>query len=644
MRMKLINLEIENFKGLPSFALGPGGGNLIVTAEIGVGKTSIYDAFYWLFFDKDSNDDAKFSIRPLDKNNQPIPGVVVSVTAMTEIDGSLRTFKKEQHEKIVKKQLTGYETLCWIDDVPKKIGEYKEAIADIIPEDTFKLMTDLTQFCGGLHWSKRREFLLKLAGDIASPQGFDELVAALNGRPMADYKKVLTDRKKLYDKERKDIGPRLDEIHNQTKQYQANSDLDSSQLTAKRDQWKVTLADLGKQRDEILANESGRAEKQQHLNLLTQQKLQREAEIKNDPSAVQELVDEKTKLAEGLVKGQVAVAKAEQTLSLAETVLKGRQDKAESLLAQLNNERESYKALQSKGLDATCTLCGQALPENKVAEVEAKRTAELAKVAERAKGTRQVYDQINAEIDQQKTKIADLQKTQKEYQNKLIIAQQYVDARLPKIEEQIKNKPTPDPTKDEQWKSIVVEIEKTTKAIGPSMTDQLNEIEKKRTSVQVELTETNNILAIFDKLQDTKKRADELNAREKELGQLISDTEKEISQIEKYSQAESELIEGAVNGMFKHVEFKLFKQLLNGDTEPYCEATMNGVPYSGGLSTGQKILVGLDIIHVLSKRWDISVPLFIDHAESYTLPIETDCQIIRLYTQKGVKTLTVEKE
>ena len=138
-RITLNRLKIENFKGVKSFEVDLGGGNAVIEAENGVGKTTIYDSFLWLLFGKDSTGRKEFEIRPLDRHNQPIKGVVLAVEAELDIDGATPVFRKEHHEKVVKGQLRGYETMCWIDEVPMKVGEYSEYIAKIISEDHFKL-------------------------------------------------------------------------------------------------------------------------------------------------------------------------------------------------------------------------------------------------------------------------------------------------------------------------------------------------------------------------------------------------------------------------------------------------------------------------------------------------------------------------
>ena len=52
--MKLLNLKISNFKGIRSFELPLNGGSAIVSGTNGAGKTSLFDAYSWLLFGKDS--------------------------------------------------------------------------------------------------------------------------------------------------------------------------------------------------------------------------------------------------------------------------------------------------------------------------------------------------------------------------------------------------------------------------------------------------------------------------------------------------------------------------------------------------------------------------------------------------------------
>jgi len=61
--MKLNRLSIENFKGVKSLTITPNGKNLNIFGDNGTGKTTVYDAWLWLLFDKDSQNKKDFEIK-----------------------------------------------------------------------------------------------------------------------------------------------------------------------------------------------------------------------------------------------------------------------------------------------------------------------------------------------------------------------------------------------------------------------------------------------------------------------------------------------------------------------------------------------------------------------------------------------------
>ena len=65
---------------------------------------------------------------------------------------------------------------------------------------------------------------------------------------------------------------------------------------------------------------------------------------------------------------------------------------------------------------------------------------------------------------------------------------------------------------------------------------------------------------------------------------------------------------------------------------------VDGVPY-GSLNNGMKINVGIDIINTLSRHYGVTVPLFVDNAESVTKLEKADAQVIRLVVSAEDKEL-----
>ena len=314
MNVKLNNLTITNFKGIKTFRADFDGGDAVIKGANGTGKTTVYDAFLWLLFNKDSTGRKEFELRPLDKDNQPIKGLVLAVEADITFDGVRHVLRKEHHEKVVKKQLRGYETLCTIDEVPKKVGEYAAYITELIPEDTFKMLTSLRHFSEGLHWKDRRAVLLDIAGEIGTPEGFDELVAALNGRTVDEYRKVLAEQKKRLVDKRGEISPRIDEISRGMEGYEQPTD--ETDMRDQREAVKVDIERLDRTRKEMLDSEQQRQKTLEAINGLCGKRVSREMELKNSTAGIQHLLDAKKVIEDAVTERTKAVADARNARTL----------------------------------------------------------------------------------------------------------------------------------------------------------------------------------------------------------------------------------------------------------------------------------------------------------------------------------------
>ncbi len=642
MNIRLNKLKLENFKGLRLFEFVMEGKNATIKAENGVGKTTVYDIFYWVLFGKNSEGKTDFEVRPLDSNNQPIKGLITFGEIVLDFDGTVHAFRKEQHEKVVKKQLRGYETFCWIDEVPKKVGEYQDYITQLISEDTFKLLTDLTYFNDKLHWSARRRGLVDIAGEIGTPEGFGELIAALNGRTIKDYKKVLSEQKKLHEKERDEINPRIDEIQHGLDEY-AGIDIDIEVLPARRVRINAEIKELDGQRKKLFEAEQGRQEKIGYIHEMEKKKIQREGELVNDTTGIKSLLDEKTKLGIDSAERHQEVFYVENKLTTLQTLLSDAKGDLNVFMARLNQVRDDYAKASEAPTDKNCYACGQKLPSDELVAIEEKRKAEIVKLAEQGNGIMADVATCKKAIAESEAGLLTLTASLKTAEAVLQTTQRDRNKRYAEIDKLIKANATLSPESDHHWKVFDKEIKRIESEIGKPAAEQLQAIDDLRAEKVLAVAALDKALAHADRMKQVTARITELELMEQQLAQKIADVEKELADIDRYNATESRMIELAVNGKFKHVEFKLFNQLLNGGLEECCEATFNGVPYTD-MSFGQRIFVGIDVINVLSEHYGVTVPIFIDHAESLTLPIETKTQTIKLFAQVKTKKLIVEME
>lgn len=635
----LHNLRLESFKGVHRFEAAFDGQDARVCAENGIGKTTLYDAWLWLTEGKDSTGRKDFEVRPLDLSNHALKGLVVMVEATIAVGAGseTHTLRKEQHEKVVKDQFKGYETSCWIDEVPKKVGEYQEFIDSLIPEDTFKMLADLSYFNVKLHHTERRKMLLALAGKVAEPQGWENLLIVLKGRSVKDYEKVLKDQKDRHTKDRDEINPRIDEINRGL----PGIVLAEPNLGSKRTAITVTIIELDEQRKTLLSSEKARQERLDRINHLTVERLHRQSQLRSDGNQTQSLLDEKARIARNLAEKEEAVNSLHRQVRSIEATTESAQRSLNQAQQALEQARRELEVFEKAAVVSNCFACGQKLPKGKLEENQAKRQASIDQLTKKADTLKESVNAHTAEIEQlqqQKQTLSD--KAAKFYKTFRMLCDS-ANVRNAEIDIEILNRPEPDYGQDVEYNRLSDEITKLHAQVGESVAVQLEALEQRKNVANEELAKVNAALAQADRTRQDKERIAELEAKEKDLAQKIADIDRQLADCADYRAAESRLIEGAVNGLFTHVQFKLFNYNLNGSIEDTCESVLNGVPYAD-LSTGQQILAGVDVINALSEHFGISVPLWIDHSESLTLPLEAKSQVIELYAQKGVSELTIK--
>ena len=655
MKIELISLKIRNFKGLKTYDFLPDGKDICVYAENGVGKTTLKDAFRWCLSGKDSQGDTDFGLRPVDGQNNPIKGLVTSVELCITTDGVHHTYLREHHEKVAKDQSRSYTTKCWIDEVSMPIGRYKAAIAEILPDETYKLLTDPGHFFDDdkFHWTKRREVLTLLPGEISSPTGFEDLLKKINGRDIADYKKILRDRIKGFSDERDEINPRIDENQRNLTEY-VEKNLDTAKMELYRLDLTNQLVGLDLQVKELQESQSGRQGKLDSINAYKDALAERKRNLLNDTTNIQGILAEKTELQEAVAKKQQAVTDVENAMTLqtskiitTKKVLADNQER----LAGFRTEYGDFKAKvpvkrEMSEFEKVCPTCKQDLPDalrqellasidvDHVAAVKTYKAGLKTKADSGNELTKTIQvDQTN--IDSLESALADLKEDLGKAGITLDESNQYQTKRLTEIDAQIAENKTVPPEKDDTCIGLEKMIAEAERVIGAPVGEQLEAAQKNHAAYQEQINNLNDLLRQADTAKDIQPRIDALKASENDLAQKIADAEKEMCEVKAYEKAECTIIEDAINGMFSYVTFRLFKEQLktdeNGDIQTVlcCDALLNGVPYRD-MSAGQQIFAEVDVFNVLSEHYKLDIPLFVDHAESLTLAVETDSQVIML--------------
>ena len=636
--MKLKRISLSNFKGIKSESYQLNGDNYTIAGKNGTGKTSIFDGYMWLLFGKNSDGKSAFDVRPHDDDHNAIPGLVVGVEAVIEYDGVNVTLKKENTEKAHKGIVTGYESSCWINEVPTKVGEFNKYISEIIAEDKFKILTDLSHF-NNIHWSDRRKMLLEIAGDISSPDGFESLVESMASRSVDDYKKVLTERRKGFAKDQSESTPRIDELTRSLDSYSVNKSVDD--LQGLRTKKESMLTGFSSDRLAISKSEAERSEKIDQLNKLKTDKILREAFLESDTSNVQKYVDEKQNLTIGTGKIKMQITDVNNNITSLISEMKVIHSDIISTAHIKNLCIDQIDKLESKDSNdkaETCPKCGFVLNEEDVLK-------EIARLNELGKNSFMKSNSLRNTHEEKQAELIELQDTVSKYMISLNDAEKARTDRFTAIDEMLTQRVGIAPADDSEWVEICKNINTLENQIGDSIAEKVIAIDEKISSTNQGLADINKMLSDYDNANKTISRIAEIEQHEMELGQKIIEIEGELSLIAEYKTAQNNIISESVNKMFKYVTFRMFKKNIGDDgVTDDCTAIYrpNGTAYPD-CSTGEKIIIGIDIINTSSDYFDLSVPLFIDNAESLTKPIDRKGQFIRLVAEKGVDKLIVEK-
>lgn len=158
MRIVLKSLKLTNFKGIKNLEIKFNDGENYIQGDNGTGKTTIFDAFLWLLFGKDSQGKKDFNAKTLNKEGAEIHRIEHNVIGEFNIynnnnDIECITFSRTIREKWTKPKgqteevYSGNETLYEINNVPVKMSEYQDRVSSYIDEELFKMITSPNQFC-----------------------------------------------------------------------------------------------------------------------------------------------------------------------------------------------------------------------------------------------------------------------------------------------------------------------------------------------------------------------------------------------------------------------------------------------------------------------------------------------------------------
>lgn len=641
-------LTLTNFKGVKNFSIEMNGSNAMIYGDNATGKTSLFDAFLWLLFDKDSQNKKDFEIKTL-KDGKAIPMLDHEVECELTIDHQPMTLRKVYREKYTKtrgsatKEFSGHETDYFINETPLKKSEYNKRIQSLVEEEVFKLLTSPTYFNEQVKWQDRRNILLSVCGDVSDEEVFESnnelkgLRVILRGKSLDDFKATINSRRKKINEELERIPIRINEIEKSIPEDEGNF----TELQAEVNKLDSTIDEMEKQ---VSAIKNGNA-------ILTKEaELQRIDmslhNIKRDieQGSKEEIYRLRAKLQEEQSNLQAFQSQKRSKENEDKYVTDEIQQTELSLMdlrrrwTELNNQKHVHE------VECECPTCGQELPEEKVESAKEKalvqfnawKSEELRKIKrEGEKGAtknKQQQDKRGQILDEIAKLIAQI-----ESKDNVVVE---LSEKLKTAENSVQ-----DVKENAEYNKLIEEKE----AVSRSIQNMKENAEASIASIQADIqenknkrTELNAEIAKYANVESLRERIQELMEQEELLAAEYEKLEHHLFLSEEFIRAKVNILEEKINAKFKYARFRLFETQINGGLQEVCETTFQGVPYGSGLNNAAKINIGLDIINTLSEFHGIQAPIFVDNAEAVTQLADTDSQLISLIVSEKDKSLRIE--
>lgn len=619
----------------------------VLSGQNEVGKSTVKRIILDVLNCHDENDREITGIRPHDENGVEIDDVDIVRAVTFEIGGKAKTLKKVTRQKRNKKgEITGSVTDYSINDVPYKMADYNQYINDNMAElgvlpFCLNAMTLLNKSQAEQRLALASYFGTRTDEEICDmfPQ-FAELKPMFDDGDVDQLKKVCRGKlngtggrngSKGLVKERDEISTRIDTIHS-TNEYTDLAELELQKKTYEPQLKEIEdkLSDYNK----ILESKQKATEDIMSLKFELSD-IERKANADNQKKRME--------LQLQLDGFNASIHKTESMIRTGKTSIESTERKIEFCTENLEKVRADWKKTKELAFDESsvnCPMCGQKLPEDKIESMRAEFEER------KAKNLKALEDKGNA-LSNDSKEIADLEKELKQaIEDKRTELKELTEKR-DTVAKELEKVPTDiDMTDNSEYQALKTKIEEKEKALADEndtselirkLKNERNELLRQVSSVdtKIELGVANN-KRIDDSIAD-------LEDKRKDLNQEIADWERKLDLLKEFTRKKNELLQADVNKYLDFATAKLFRPLLNGDTEECCDFVYNGEAYARNLNHGARMLVEVDICRAFQKVASVNFPIIIDDTESvddWRIP-QIDNQLILLkHTQD--KELVIE--
>lgn len=623
MDFKIKKITLQNFKGISSKEISFDG-NTTISGRNGIGKTSISDAFYFVFGNSDTALHNNPNICPIGMDE-----VSPRVEVLADINGKeisiAKVQKKTTKEKDGKKTVSlanSYEVnaIAYGErDFKAKMAEYGFDFDLFLPLSHPNVFTSKKA-------DEMRKILFKMASELSDKdiakktEGASDVVAMMDTYSLdeieAMQKQTIRKIGEVYGRKGEILDARVDGL------AMSKVDIDVAELELQRNSIKEQMAQATasiNEKQSLYTDLSNRIMKLKFS--LTESRNEDIAEVQA------KRVDLNGKRNKAIVEqGKVAAfvtrieSQHQQALKDIET-LKAKKEK-------LGKEWQEIKAETMADGSTICPTCKQPFPDEKIAEM--KQTFEDAK-ASRLADVEKYGFQVKEELKKIEGTIPELEERLKQAKEDLAKVTEDCHRYNAEIGKLPGDSDIPKSEKTLEIEKAIAEMEQK---ISSLTDDDYGSKKETVTALQMQLDEVNKKIGQADRNVEIDEQIAELQKKKIDYEQAKANAEKILYQLDLISMNRNKLIENSINYHFKDVHFKLWTLYKNGEYKECCIPMVGDKELGSDMNTALEIAAKIDIVTGLQNFFNQRYPIFLDNAEcldgSQVFDLETQLILLKV--------------
>ena len=668
-KIEVREIRLTDFKGQSEKKIGFGH-RAIVSGKNGCGKTTLADAFMWVFCDKDYSLKSNPDIRP-DDGRECLPRVDVDLV----IDGkpvSVAKFQKrtESKPKDGKPGKVALSNKYEINGVPKAERDFKADLKERgFDFDNFLMLSHMEIFTD-LKDADARKILFSMS-DGAGKSDLEiaktvpdcaELVPLLETYKADEIKAMNSATLKKAEEQLKAIPNQIIGME------QSKVDTDVAELELQKNALQEQLSDLEKQIAQA-GNEKAGEIKAELAGLRT--KL-----LEIDSKAKANLLEQKSSVC-----NKVSTLELDRNIKTSElnrktSALESLRAQKKDLLEKLQNARtrypkikdtewdntvlESIKSETFKDAETICPTCGQNLPSEQIEQLKSRFEQERINQQLKAKeeweqDKKRKLDEVIQAGNKTSAGMKEAHKQEEALTSEISKLTDELEQIKTSLDAENKNMEAipekPDFSGNAEYQQILTSIKEKEQEINSlddgeeakkQLSEQLYGKKQELAAVNQKIGEANNNVRIDEQIE-------KLQESQKQYAQSKADAQMILYELKSLSMAKNTVLEDAVNQYFDGVKVKLFDTQKNGEVVDACiwyvqDKDGNWKKLIGNANTALMMKGEIAIMDGLQKFYGMSYPIFVDCAaeldNSSLAGIKADAQLIFLKVAEGDMTVT----